>query len=127
MYADDKRTEIKIDLSAMDVERSYTLRQLADNVLNQACAGHETVWVGCWHDGGAVYFDICNHSFDKDEAVNAARLADQVAIYDLDNGVDIKITPVKQDWELGDDFEPDYDISLNAEAAMAGCGAADCL
>lgn len=51
--------------------------------------GREDLYIGTWVDCGWVYVDVTQVFADRSAAISAGRAADQLAIYDLAEGISI--------------------------------------
>lgn len=77
--------EAKVPVDAFNPGELATYVMITAEVV----ADRDDLFYGAWIDGGYVYLDISQHIASKQEALIAADLHDQLAIYDLTDQVPI--------------------------------------
>ena len=58
----------------------------------QEIAENRLAYIGLWKDNDKIYLDISTHVIDRDEAIEFARVNGQIAIWDVENGKEIRVT-----------------------------------
>jgi SPP1 gp7 family putative phage head morphogenesis protein len=76
---------------AKTTEQVFDAKQITVDDLEKYVADHhdtlkqDGMYLGSWTDAGKTYIDVSQVATDEAEAVDAARKADQIALYDIEN------------------------------------------